>query len=886
MAPGMRRLIFSFLLLLLPIRRRSVAGSPVYTEFLYPNFSASSVNYIEKNGIFLNSASSTFSATLSAAAPQSPFVFTIVHSPTSTVVWTANPSDPVPYTAALSFSTAGLSISFANGSVLWSTPRLPRPAVVAHLLDSGNLILLDAANASLWQSFDYPTDTLLSSQRLPAGGHLSTPADDYRLLVTDSDAVLLWSVGTSQQYWSLSSDSRSIKDLNAPVAYMAADESGLYLFSDAGKVVFQISLPTARLRVMTLGSGGLFSISGYSGNGSTLDVASLVAPNVDCSLPSSCNELEICTAQQGQGPSCNCPTLFAVSHDGGCAPADGSTLFSSSGCSSNNSQENQVKLSYRSLGSGVGYFANKFANPSSSGVDLSSCQDLCTGNCSCLAFFFQNSSKSCFLIKDHIRSLVSTSNEGVLDTGVGYIKVLVSTQPPLYSSGTSSSNLLPILLPSIAVFLLIIVLIFAGTQWWRRRLRRLNGKRRTRISTSSKPSTMKEIYLGRNHTWQFTADDGGSTGDGSNSDSDEISIPGLPTRFNYSALVAATDNFITKIGSGGFGEVFKGQLPDKTQVAVKRISAGLGGSVHGKREFCTEIAVIGNIHHVNLVRLRGFCAEGRRRMLVYEYMNRGSLDRSLFATSGPVLEWQERMDIAIGAARGLAYLHSGCDHKIIHCDVKPENILLHDGGSVKISDFGLAKLISPEQSGFFTTMRGTRGYLAPEWLTNSAISDRTDVYSYGMVLLELIRGRKNRSVGSSGGGGSSSGSSGIGDGGYFPMAALEMHERGRYLQLADRRLEGRVTEEEVRQAVKLALCCLHEDPALRPTMASVVSMLDGSVPVPQPRPEALSFLRLYGRGFVDYSGSATTGELATGTTNSSSVVSFSHMTSQEVSGPR
>lgn len=264
---------------------------------------------------------------------------------------------------------------------------------------------------------------------------------------------------------------------------------------------------------------------------------------------------------------------------------------------------------------------------------------------------------------------------------------------------------------------------------------------------------MKDIILGRNHPWPSPSDDNGFTGDESNSESDdEISIPGLPTRFTYSDLAYATDNFSIKIGSGGFGEVFKGQLPDKTLVAVKRISAGLGGGVHGKKEFCTEIAVIGNIHHVNLVRLRGFCTEGRRRMLVYEYMNRGSLDRPLFSSAGPVLEWQERMDIAIGAARGLAYLHFGCDQKIIHCDVKPENILLHDGSGVKISDFGLAKLISPEQSGFFTTMRGTRGYLAPEWLTNSAISDRTDVYSYGMVLLEIIRGRKNRSVESSGGG--------------------------------------------------------------------------------------------------------------------------------------
>lgn len=881
----LRRLLFFSLLLLL--HRRSADAAIVFTEFLYPNFSASSVNYLEKNGVFLLSASSSFSATLSSNSPQSPFVFSVIHSPTSTVVWSANPSHPAPYTAALSFSPDGLSIS-SNNSVIWSTPRLPRPAAAVQFLDSGNLLLLDAANKSLWQSFEHPTDTLLSSQRLSVGSYLSTPSDDYRLLVTDSDAALLWSVTTSQQFWHFSSDPRSVKDLNAPVAFMATNESGIYLFSDAGRVVFEISLPPTKLRVMKLESGGQFSIMGYSGNGSTLD-QTLVVPSGDCNLPSSCKELEVCTTQS-QGASCNCPASFQPSRGGGgCAPADGSTLFSPTvGCSSSNlSHINETGLSYRSLGGGVSYIANKFASPESSATDLSSCQDLCTGNCSCLGFFFQNSSKSCFLVKNRIRSLVNTSNDGVLDTGIGYIKVLASTQPPLDSSGSTSSNLLPILLPSIAVFLLIIVLIFAGTQWWRRRrIRRRAGKRRPRSAASSKPSTMKNVHLGRNHPWPFPTYLEGSSGEDSNSDSDDISIPGLPTRFTYADLVTATDNFSTKIGSGGFGEVFKGQLPDKTLVAVKRISAGVGGSVHGKREFCTEIAVIGNIHHVNLVRLRGFCADGRRRMLVYEYMNRGSLERPLFG-AGPVLEWQERMEIAIGAARGLAYLHFDCSQKIIHCDIKPENILLHDGGSVKISDFGLAKLISPEQSGFFTTMRGTRGYLAPEWLTNSSISDRTDVYSYGMVLLELIRGRKNKSVGSSdGGGGSSSGSSGVGDVGYFPMAALEMHERGRYLPLADRRLEGRVTEQEVAKAVKVALCCLHEDPSLRPSMAAVVAMLDGTVEVSQPRPESLNFLRLYGRGFVDYGGSATTGELITATTSSSSAVSYSYLTSQEVSGPR
>ncbi|CAJ2644231.1 unnamed protein product [Trifolium pratense] len=383
-------------------------------------------------------------------------------------------------------------------------------------------------------------------------------------------------------------------------------------------------------------------------------------------------------------------------------------------------------------------------------------------------------------------------------------------------------------------------------------------------------------------------------------DSDPFSIPGLPMRFDYEELEVATDNFKTLIGSGAFGVVYKGVLPDKTIVAVKKI---INIGIQGKKDFLAEIAVIGNIHHVNLVRLKGFCAQRGHRMLVYEYMNRGSLDRNLFGGVGqPVLEWQERLDVALGTARGLAYLHSGCEQKIIHCDIKPENILLHDHFQARISDFGLSKLLSPEQSGLFTTMRGTRGYLAPEWLTNSAISEKTDVYSFGMVLLELISGRKNCSFksrshsmdddhkNSNGNNGNSSNSSTTGLI-YFPLYALEMHEQKSYMDLADPRLEGRVTIDEVEKLVRIALCCVHEDPALRPNMVTVVGMLEGGTPLPQPRMESLNFLRFYGRRFSEASviaeenehGSAMMQQLRDSTRF---VSGFSYMSSQQISGPR
>ncbi|KAF9604056.1 hypothetical protein IFM89_001931 [Coptis chinensis] len=383
-----------------------------------------------------------------------------------------------------------------------------------------------------------------------------------------------------------------------------------------------------------------------------------------------------------------------------------------------------------------------------------------------------------------------------------------------------------VLIPSSKVFLLI-SLVLIGFIRWRKVMH----------------SKMKKVKLGRISSHSST-------------EIDDFSIPGLPVRVEYEELDVVTNKFQSKIGSGGFGDIYKGTLPDKTIVAVKKIS---NMSNQGKEEFCTEIAIIGNTHHVNLVRLRGFCAQGRKRLLVYEYMNRGSLDRTLFG-AGPVLEWQERFDIAMGITRGLAYLHSGCEQNIIHCYVKPENILLNDHFQVKISDFGLSKLLSPEQPSHFTTMRGTHGYLAPKWLTSSAISDKTDIYNFGMVLLEIVSGRNNCSLktqslstGIDNDSGGNSSPSTVAVPVYFPLYALEMHEQRKYMELANIKLERRVTSEEIEKLVRVALCFLHENPILRPNMANVVSMLEGKIPLGVPRVEGLNFLRFYGRRFTEAS---------------------------------
>uniref|UniRef100_A0ACD5VLF3 Uncharacterized protein n=1 Tax=Avena sativa TaxID=4498 RepID=A0ACD5VLF3_AVESA len=217
-------------------------------------------------------------------------------------------------------------------------------------------------------------------------------------------------------------------------------------------------------------------------------------------------------------------------------------------------------------------------------------------------------------------------------------------------------------------------------------------------------------------------------------------LQGTPMRFTFQQLNLATEQFTDKLGEGGFGSVFKGQFAGES-IAVKRLDrAG-----QGMREFSAEVQTIGSIHHINLVRLIGFCAERSRKLLVYEYMPKGSLDTWIYhrhENNAPSLDWSTRCKIITHIAKGLSYLHEECTKRIAHLDVKPQNILLDENFNAKLSDFGMCKLIDRDISQVVTRMRGTPGYLAPEWLT-SQITEKADIYSFGVVVMEVISGRKN-----------------------------------------------------------------------------------------------------------------------------------------------
>ncbi|KAA0046743.1 hypothetical protein IC582_003989 [Cucumis melo] len=313
-------------------------------------------------------------------------------------------------------------------------------------------------------------------------------------------------------------------------------------------------------------------------------------------------------------------------------------------------------------------------------------------------------------------------------------------------------------------------------------------------------------------------------------------VAGVPTKFRYKELEEATDYFRALIGKGSSGSVFKGILKDGTAVAVKRIE----GESQGDKEFRAEVSAIASVQHVNLVRLIGYCTNSSGpRFLVYEFVPNGSLDCWIFPKKpthknrnrpGGCLAWDLRYSVAIDVAKALAYLHHDCRSRILHLDVKPENILLDENYRAIVSDFGLSKLMGKDESRIMISMRGTRGYLAPEWLLENGISEKSDVYSYGMVLLELVGGQRNVSVVENGEGRSKKKWQ------YFPRIVSAKMKEGKLMEAVDQQLleTGTIDEREVRKLVCVGLWCIQEQAKLRPTMAMVVDMLEGRVAVEEP----------------------------------------------------
>ncbi|KHG20508.1 hypothetical protein F383_03730 [Gossypium arboreum] len=309
-------------------------------------------------------------------------------------------------------------------------------------------------------------------------------------------------------------------------------------------------------------------------------------------------------------------------------------------------------------------------------------------------------------------------------------------------------------------------------------------------------------------------------------DNENSELQGLELQTGYFSLrqiKAATNNFDSsnKIGEGGFGPVYKGVLSDGMVIAVKQLSSK---SKQGNREFVNEIGMISALQHSNLVKLYGCCIEGNQLLLIYEYLENNSLARALFGRDEHrlTLDWSTRKKICLGIARGLAYLHEESRLKIVHRDIKATNVLLDKDLNAKISDFGLAKLDEEENTHISTRIAGTIGYMAPEYAMRGYLTDKADVYSFGVVLLEIVSGKSNTN--------------------YRPKEefvylldwAYVQQEQGNLLELVDPSLGSKYSNEEALRMLNIALLCTNPSPTLRPSMSSVVSMMEGKIPVQAP----------------------------------------------------
>ncbi|XP_024020982.1 G-type lectin S-receptor-like serine/threonine-protein kinase At2g19130 [Morus notabilis] len=698
-----------------------------------------------------------------------------------TVVWVANREKPVSdrFSSELKISDGNLVLFNESKIPIWSTGvnYTGSASVQAVLHDNGNLILNDGSNSSisLWQSFDNPADTWLPGgkisynkitkkhQRLTSWKNSEDPAPglfSLELDISDNSYIILWNM--SNEYWTSGSWNG---DIFSGVPEMR--RSYIYDFefvTNDNESYFTYSVyNTSAIKIsrfVMAVSGQVKQLNWLSSNGWNLFWSQ---PRQQCEVYAFCGAYGSCN--EDSLPFCQCLTGFKPKVQSNWDLED-----YSDGCSRNI----ELQCGNNSVANGE---TDKFLSISSTSLpenqqsvhvgSLGECESHCLSNCSCTAYAYDSS--GCSIFTGELLNVKPLS----ADDGNGKTLYLRLAASEIQSSGKDNKGtVIGVVVGSVAgvaVFLAVTVFLI---------LRRRK----------------KTIGTGK--------------------------MEGSLVAFEYKDLQNATKNFSEKLGGGGFGSVFKGTLADSTVVAVKKLES----VSQGEKQFRSEVSTIGTIQHVHLIRLRGFCSEGNKKLLVYDYMSNGSLDSHLFhGNNSNVLDWKTRYQIALGTARGLVYLHEKCRDCIIHCDIKPENILLDAEFCPKVADFGLAKLIGRDFSRVLTTMRGTRGYLAPEWIAGVAITSKADVYSYGMMLFEFVSGRRN--------------SEQFEDGKvrFYPsLAASVVVEGGDVLSLLDSRLERNADAEELERVCRVALWCIQDDEARRPSMSQVVQILEGITDVNLP----------------------------------------------------
>ena len=634
----------------------------------------------------------------------------------------------------------------------------------------------------MWSTFENPTDTIVPSQIFTSFNTLRAGSFSFSL-TKSGNLTLRWN--NSIVYWNQGLNSSVSSNLTSPS--FGIQSLGILTLSDptlSASVVMAYSSDYAEgsdmLRFVRLDSDGNLRIYSFD-RGSRISTVRWAAVKDQCEVFGYCGDLGICSYHDSS-PVCSCPSQNFELVD----PKD-----STKGCKRKEEIENCAGVVTMLELQHAKFLTYPPESPSQVFfVGILACRLNCLMGGACVASTsLSDGTGSCYM---KVPGFVSGYQSPTLPS-TSYIKVCgpVSPNPSASLNGgddTSCKLHMWIVAAVVVGTLLGLVLLQVGLWWW------CCCRNSPKFWGSSVPHALLEY------------------------------ASGAPVRFSYKDLRYSTKGFKEKLGAGGFGAVYRGVLANRTIVAVKQLE----GIEQGEKQFRMEVATISSTHHLNLVRLIGFCSEGRHRLLVYEFMKNGSLDIFLFPTgghSGRLLNWESRFSIALGTARGITYLHEECRDCIVHCDIKPENILLDENYSAKVSDFGLAKLINLKDHRYrtLTSVRGTRGYLAPEWLANLPITSKSDVYGYGMVLLEMVSGRRNFEV------------SAESNGKKFSVWAYEEFEKGNMEGIVDKRLVDReVNMEQAKRAVEVSFWCIQEQPSQRPTMGKVVQMLEGIIEIEKP----------------------------------------------------
>ncbi|BAT77882.1 putative receptor protein [Vigna angularis] len=758
---------------------------------------------VEKQSDILFSSNGDFSAGFFQVG-ENAFCFSVcfTRSEQPTVVWMANRDEPVNGKGSFLslWKNGNLVLTDAGGTVIWETATISSSQLYLKLRNNGNLLLLNSKGTTIWQSFASPTDTLLPTQPLTERGGLvssrsaTNHSSGFYKLYFDNDNVLrlLYKGRTfSSVYWppswKLAIDiGRSTYNVTKTASL---DSFGQFTSSD-GFQFLSTDYPKKVYRILKLDSDGNLRLYSFNEERKTWEVTWQVISE-PCTIHGICGANSMCNHDPVIGRTCYCLKGFKVKDPNdwtlGCEPE-----FSPSSFYCNSRQSfGFLRLQTTEL---YGYDWNVTRVSS-----LKECLNICLSLCDkCVAVqlkFNEFATYNCYpktmafngrdipsfdgeiylkLPNSILRSSTKILKHSRMNCPVGLSQKFNRVyQPP---KKNSTLSFLVWFACGVGVFEFSTIFLV----WF------------FLFRTSKHPHRLDQQH----HL---------------------LSATGFQ-RFTYAELKAATKGFKEEVGRGAGGVVYKGTLYDNRVAAIKRLNE----ATQGEAEFLAEISTIGMLNHMNLIDMWGYCVEGKHRLLVYEYMEHGSLADNLF---GNGLDWKKRFNVAVGTAKGLAYLHEECLEWILHCDVKPQNILLDSEFKPKVADFGLSKLLNRDERGnsSFSRIRGTRGYMAPEWVYNLRITSKVDVYSYGIVVLEMVSGRSPVAI-------HSLENSRDMDHHrlvtwirekikHAPTCAFWMEE------IIDPKLEGNFDVSEVEVLVKVALQCVQDDMNERPSMSQVAEML-------------------------------------------------------------